>query len=64
MSGIQFSPGSVVATPGVLEAFRASGQDPLAYLSLAIGEMLQVVRTRDDALRVLGIQSLHFETIA
>jgi hypothetical protein len=27
-----FSPGSVVATPGVLEAFRASGDDPLAYL--------------------------------
>ena len=32
MSGVKFSPGSVVATPGVLEAFRASGDDPLAYL--------------------------------
>ena len=32
MSGIRFSPGSVVATPGALEAFRASGDDPLAYL--------------------------------
>ena len=32
MSGAQFSPGSVVATPGILEAFRASGDDPLAYL--------------------------------
>jgi hypothetical protein len=32
VSGILFSPGSVVATPGVLEAFRASGEDPLAYL--------------------------------
>ena len=33
MSGVKFSPGSVVATPGVLEAFRASGDDPLAYLA-------------------------------
>lgn len=32
MTGIKFSPGSVVATPGVLEAFKASGDDPLAYL--------------------------------
>jgi hypothetical protein len=32
VSGVKFSPGSVVATPGVLEAFRASGDDPLAYL--------------------------------
>ena len=32
MSGIKFTPGSVVATPGALEAFRASGDDPLAYL--------------------------------
>ena len=32
MSGVKFSPGSVVATPGVLEAFRTSGDDPLAYL--------------------------------
>lgn len=32
MSGIKFSPGNVVATPGALEAFRASGDDPLAYV--------------------------------
>ena len=32
MSGVRFSHGSVVATPGVLEAFRTSGDDPLAYL--------------------------------
>jgi hypothetical protein len=32
VSGIRFTPGSVVATPAVLEAFRASGDDPLAYL--------------------------------
>jgi len=32
VSGIKFSPGRVVATPGVLEALKASGDDPLAYL--------------------------------
>ena len=32
MPGIKFSPGSIVATPGVLEEFRASGADPLTYL--------------------------------
>jgi len=32
VSGIKFSPGSIVATPAVLEAFRAAGDDPLAYL--------------------------------
>ena len=32
MSAVKFSPGSVVATPAVLEAFRAAGDDPLAYL--------------------------------
>ena len=33
MSGIKFEPGRIVATPGALEAFRASGDDPLAYLA-------------------------------
>ena len=32
MSGIKFEPGQIVATPGALEAFRASGDDPLACL--------------------------------
>jgi hypothetical protein len=32
MSGIKFSPGSVVATPGVLEEFKKAGDDPQAYL--------------------------------
>jgi hypothetical protein len=32
VGGVKFSPGSVVATPGVLEAFRTSGEDPLPYL--------------------------------
>ena len=37
MSGIKFSPGTVVATPGALEAFRVSGDDPFAYLVRHIG---------------------------
>jgi hypothetical protein len=32
VSGIKFSPGTVVATPGALAAFQASGDDPLAFL--------------------------------
>jgi hypothetical protein len=32
VNGIKFGPGSVVATPGALEAFRASGQEPLPFL--------------------------------
>ena len=32
MSGAKFSPGSLYATPGALEAFRVSGDDILAYL--------------------------------
>jgi hypothetical protein len=32
VSGIKFEPGQIVATPGALEAFRSSGDDPLAYL--------------------------------
>lgn len=32
MSGIKFSPGSIVATPGARAALEASGDDPMAYL--------------------------------
>jgi hypothetical protein len=32
VSGAKFSPGRVVATPGALAAFQASGDDPLAFL--------------------------------
>jgi hypothetical protein len=32
MSATRFAPGSVVATPGALEALRASGDDPLVLL--------------------------------
>jgi hypothetical protein len=31
VSEIRFAPGSVVATPGALEAFRASGDNPFTY---------------------------------
>jgi hypothetical protein len=29
---MKFHPGQIVATPGALEAFRASGESPLAFL--------------------------------
>ena len=29
---MKFQPGQIVATPGVLEAFRASGEEPLPFL--------------------------------
>jgi len=29
---VKFQPGQIVATPGALEAFRASGESPLAFL--------------------------------
>jgi hypothetical protein len=32
MSGVKFSPGSVYITPGAMEQFTASGDDPLAFL--------------------------------
>jgi hypothetical protein len=32
LSGIKFSPGSIVATSGALAALEASGDDPMAYL--------------------------------
>lgn len=32
MSGAKFSPGQIVATPGALDAFRASGELPLPFL--------------------------------
>ena len=32
MTRFKFLPGSMVATPGVLEAFRTSGDEPLHYL--------------------------------
>ena len=37
MSGIKFEPGRIVATPGALEAFRASGVEPLALLQRHLG---------------------------
>lgn len=33
MSGVKFSPGSVVATPGALTALEASREAPFEYLS-------------------------------
>jgi hypothetical protein len=30
---VKFQPGQLMATPGALEAFRASGESPLAFLA-------------------------------
>ena len=32
MSGVKFEPGRIVATPGALAAFEASGEEPLTFL--------------------------------
>jgi hypothetical protein len=32
VSGIKFEPGQIVATPGALAAFEASGEEPLTFL--------------------------------
>lgn len=32
MGGVQFPPGSLYMTPGAVEAFKASGDDPLAFV--------------------------------
>jgi hypothetical protein len=32
VSGIKFSPGSIVATPGALAALESAGADPMAYV--------------------------------
>lgn len=47
MSGVKFSLGSVVATPGVLEAFRTSGDDPMAYLVRHVAGDWGEVNTED-----------------
>jgi hypothetical protein len=57
MSGAKFSPGSLYATPGVLEAFRASGDDIFAYLvkhlALDPGELSpEDVRANEESLRL------------
>ena len=56
MIGIKFSPGSVVATPGVLEAFRASGDDPLAYIIRHLSGDWGEVDVHDCRENELGLQ--------
>lgn len=56
MSGTKFSPGSVVATPGALEAFRESGDDPLAYLVRHLAGDWGDVDQRDRRENELSVQ--------
>lgn len=56
MSGIKFSPGTVVATPGALAAFQASGDDPLAFLVKHISGDWGNVDERDRLENELSLQ--------
>ena len=53
---MKFQPGQIVATPGALEAFRASGESPLTFLQRHLagdwGE-LDEHDTRENELSVL-----------
>jgi hypothetical protein len=52
VSGIKFSPGSIVATPGALAALEASGDHPMAYLARHItgdwGEVDELDRRENE----------------
>jgi len=52
VSGIKFEPGRIAATPGALKAFRASGDDPLVYLSRHIagdwGDLCEADKTENE----------------
>jgi hypothetical protein len=62
VSGVKFSPGNIVATPGVLEAFRASGDDPLAYVVRHLagdwGDLSEEDRRDNDLSLRLGFRLL------
>ena len=59
LSGIKFSSGSVVATPGVLAAFAAAGDDWMPYLlkhlALDPGDLSpEDIRANEESLRIGG----------
>lgn len=56
MTRILFSPGCIVATPGALEAFRLSGDDPLAYVARHTGGDWGELDGHDQRENELGIQ--------
>jgi hypothetical protein len=62
VSGVKFSPGNVVATPGALEALRASGDDPLAYVVRHLagdwGELSESDRRENELSLIHGFRLL------
>src|ERR1017187_1463554 len=67
VSGIKFSPGSIVATPGALAALEASGDDPMAYLVRHIagdwGEVDEQDRRENELSLVHGFRLLSAYTL-
>ncbi len=67
MSGIKFSPGSIVATPGALAALEASGDDAMAYLVRHIagdwGEVDEQDRRENELSLVHGFRLLSAYTL-
>lgn len=67
MSGIKFSPGSIVATPGALAALEASGDDPMAYLVRHIagdwGDVDEQDRRENELSLVHGLRLLSAYTL-
>jgi len=67
VSGIKFSPGSIVATPGALAALEASGDDLMAYLVRHIagdwGEVDEQDRRENELSLVRGFRLLSAYTL-
>lgn len=68
MSGTLFRLGQVVATPEVLEEFKASGDDPLAYLIRHWcgdwGEVNDEDSTANDLALIRGVRLLSAYTMS
>jgi len=68
VSGIKFSPGSIVATPGALAALEASGDDPMAYLVRHIagdwGDVDEHDRRENELSLIHGLRLLSAYTLS
>jgi hypothetical protein len=68
MSGAKFSPGSLYATPGALEAFSASGEAPFEYLTRHIngdwGDVDEHDRRENELSLIHGFRLLSAYTLS